>query len=150
MRSPRSFERTYLSSMDRTPYSPPQATVTDISPAHTGDARWAALGHEKRSAFFWACMRRAFWMNVLLFAMTFASRVVITAVVAVVARINGVELARYATVEGVVSWIALAFCTFAAIWWYTRWLIGARVGSLRVVLRDDGEQPPNNASQVAP
>jgi hypothetical protein len=63
------------------------------------------------------------------------SGVVITAVTTAIALVNDVEPAQYATAETVVSWVLLTLLAFAGMWW----LIAARVGSLSVVVRDDGE-----------
>ena len=125
--------------MERTPYSPPQARVADISPTRVGDVSWGTLTREQRSAFFWACMRRWLWINVLLFAISLVSGVVMTAVLTVVARVNGAEVGAYVTAQRVVAWLLLTLFSFGAAWSYTRWLIATRVGTLRVVVRDDGK-----------
>jgi hypothetical protein len=105
------------------------------------------LSEQVRTQVFWACLRRALWINVQMFLIVLVSRLLMNVIASVVARVNGVDSAQYASVTVTLSWVLTAVVTLVLMWWYARWLLTAKIGSLQVTFHDGEPTPPNNKLQ---
>ena len=108
-----------------------------------------ALSESERSDFFWKCMVRAVYLQLVLFAATFATGIAIQFVVTFVGLFFVEEAAQLDGLIRVLQLLALAPWTLAMMWWYTRWVFRTRFGQLTAVFWDPIDAPePNSALQA--
>ena len=130
--------------MESVPGEPP--TVATEPPA-AGPLTWSTLSVQARTQVFRACIRRALWINVQLFLIVLVCRIFMNVIASVVARVHGVDSAQYQSVTVAASWVVTAVFTMVVMWWYARWLLTAKIGSLQITFHESEPTPPNNKLQ---
>jgi hypothetical protein len=108
----------------------------------------ADLSEAEHSAFFWKCIGRALLLQITLLVATFLTNIAIQFMVTFIGLFFVENASQLDPTIRRLQWVSLVPWTLAAFWWYTRWLLRNRFGSVSVVFqKSDSRQQPNNALQ---